>query len=54
MAICGKISGSGDTANIGGINSLKRLQNMQTEFANNEEFEAYWRNYSVRHPRRGR
>ena len=49
----GRISGSGDTANIGGLNSLSRLQTRDSEFSNNEEFERYWRDYCVKHPRRG-
>ena len=49
----GRISGSGDTANIGGMDSLKRLQARESEFKNNEEFEKYWRDYCIRHPRRG-
>ena len=49
----GKTSGSGDTANIGGIGSLKKLQNRESVFKNNEEFESYWRSYSLAHPRRG-
>ena len=50
----GRISGSGDTANIGGINSLKRLMNRDSEFASNAEFEPFWRDYSMKHLRRGR
>lgn len=50
----GRLSGSGDTANIGGITSLKRLQSHEPEFTDNEDFEGYWRSYSKRHPRRGR
>lgn len=49
-----KISGSGDTANIGGINSLSRLKSRSSIFKNNKEFEEYWRDYSIKHPRRGR
>lgn len=48
----GRVSGSGDTANIGGINSLSRLQNLESEFHSNEEFENYWRDYSIKHPRK--
>ena len=47
----GKVSGSGDTANIGGIASLSRLQQQKSEF-NNDEFETFWRNYSINHPRK--
>ena len=48
-----KTSGSGDTANIGGITSLEKLKIRDSIFKNNEEFEAFWRNYSIKHPRRG-
>ena len=48
----GTSSGSGNTANIGGINSLKRLENLDSKFADNEEFEKFWRSYSLKHPRR--
>ncbi len=47
-----KLSGSGDTANIGGITSLDKLRNNSYIFENNEEFEAFWRNYAIAHPRR--
>lgn len=48
-----RTAGSGDTANMGGINSLSRLENLDSEFTDNEEFEKYWREYSLKHPRRG-
>jgi hypothetical protein len=51
--VASKISGSGDTANIGGLDSLNRLRNLQAEFENEEEFEKYWREYGRKHPRRG-
>ena len=47
-----KTTGSGDTANIGGITSLTKLQNLESVFANEEEFEKYWRNYAINHPRK--
>lgn len=49
-----RTSGSGDTANIGGITSVGRLRRLESEFESNKEFEDYWRDYSKRHPRRGR
>ena len=51
--VASRVSGSGDTANIGGINSLSRLRKLQSEFRNEEEFENYWRDYGIKHPRRG-
>ncbi|RNJ71376.1 MAG: hypothetical protein EB832_06060 [Thaumarchaeota archaeon S14] len=48
----GKVAGSGDTANIGGITSLKRLQTLDSVFKNNTEFESYWREYAKKHPRK--
>ena len=48
-----RTSGSGDTANIGGITSLDRLRKLESEFKSNKEFEDYWRDYSMKHPRRG-
>jgi len=51
--VASKVSGSGDTANIGGLDSLSRLRKLQSEFSNEEEFEEYWRDYGRRHPRRG-
>lgn len=48
----GKTAGSGDTANIGGLNSLTRLKNLDSIFANNNEFEKHWRDYSIKHPRK--
>ena len=48
----GRISGSGDTANIGGLNSLTQLQSRESEFKDTEEFERYWRQYCIEHPRR--
>jgi hypothetical protein len=49
--VASKISGSGDTANIGGIVSLSDLKNLRSEFENREEFEEYWRVYGVNHRR---
>lgn len=49
----GRVSGSGDTANIGGITSVKRLQTLQSEFQSEEEFEKYWRMFARKHPRAG-
>jgi len=51
--VASKISGSGDTANIGGLSSLNKLRNLQSAFKNKEEFEKYWRDYGIKHPRRG-
>ena len=48
----GRVAGSGDTANIGGITSLSRLQNFNTEFKNEKEFEVFWRRYAIEHPRK--
>ncbi len=48
----GTVAGSGDTANIGGITSLRRLQTLDSVFANNEKFEQYWRDYAKKHPRK--
>lgn len=50
--IASRISGSGDTANIGGISSLASLQNLRCEFRDEEQFELYWRDYAVKHPRK--
>jgi hypothetical protein len=50
--LASKISGSGDTANIGGLGSLSALQNRCSDFQNEEDFERYWRLYAVAHPRR--
>lgn len=50
--IASRTSGSGDTANIGGISSLKALRNLRCEFQNEEQFEVYWRKYAVNHPRK--
>jgi len=47
-----KISGSGDTANIGGISSLSALQTLTSEFRDTSAFERYWRQYAVEHPRK--
>ncbi|MEM2506532.1 MAG: type II restriction endonuclease [Nitrososphaeria archaeon] len=51
--VASRYSGSGDTANIGGLDSLSRLRNLQSDFKNEEEFEEYWRDYGKKHPRRG-
>jgi len=51
--VASRISGSGDTANIGGLSSLNRLRNLKGEFGNEKEFEDYWRKYAINHPRRG-
>ena len=48
-----KTSGSGNTANIGGVDSLQKLKERNGDFKTNNEFEAYWRKYSREHPRRG-
>jgi len=48
----GKVAGSGDTANIGGVTSLRRLQTLDSVFKNNAEFESYWREYAKKHPRK--
>lgn len=48
----GKVAGSGDTANIGGITSLRRLQSLDSVFKSNLEFESYWREYAKTHPRK--
>lgn len=48
----GKVAGSGDTANMGGINSLSKLKNLKSEFKNEKEFETFWRKYAVDHPRK--
>jgi len=50
--VASKTSGSGDTANIGGIDSLEALRSLQNVFTNEEEFEEYWRDYAIRHPRK--
>jgi len=47
-----RISGSGDTANIGGISSLSALRVLRSEFRDKSEFETYWRQYAVEHPRK--
>jgi hypothetical protein len=49
--VASRISGSGDTANIGGISSLSNLRDLRSEFAGKEDFEEYWRIYGVRHRR---
>lgn len=49
-----KVSGSGDTAHIGGITSIRRLENLESTFENNAEFERFWREYSEEHLRRGK
>ncbi len=48
----GKVAGSGDTANIGGITSLKKLQDLESDFKNEKEFGTYWRHYATKHPRK--
>lgn len=48
----GKVAGSGDTANIGGMTSLRRLQSLDSVFKSNLEFEAYWRECAKTHPRK--
>jgi hypothetical protein len=45
-------SGSGDTANMGGVDSLQRLRSLSGDFASEREFEKYWRDYAVSHPRK--
>lgn len=50
----GRASGSGDAANMGGITSIDSLRRLEPVFKSNREFEGYWRDYSKRHPRRGR
>ena len=49
----GKTAGSEDTANIGGLNSLIRLKNLDSVFTSNDEFERYWRDFCIKHPRKG-
>ena len=48
----GKVAGLGDTANMGSITRLKRLQTLDSVFKNNTEFESYWREYPKRHLRK--
>jgi hypothetical protein len=50
--VASRTSGSGDTANIGGLSSLAALRNLKSEFINEDEFEKYWRNYAIEHPRK--
>ena len=50
--VASKISGSGDTANIGGIHSLSDLRTLRSEFKDKNDFEKYWRDYAVKHPRK--
>jgi len=50
--LASKTSGSGDTANIGGLGSLSALRALASEFQNEEDFERYWRQYAVDHPRK--
>lgn len=50
--IASRTSGSGDTANIGGLSSLGALKNLRCEFENERQFELYWRSYAVSHPRK--
>ena len=50
--VASRISGSGDTANIGGINSLSALRTLRSKFKDKNEFEHYWRDYAVKHPRK--
>lgn len=50
--VASKYSGSGDTANMGGLDSLDRLENLQSDFSDEDEFETYWRKYAVDHPRK--
>jgi hypothetical protein len=50
--VASRQSGSGDTANIGGIDSLSRLETLRGEFADEDEFLRHWRSYAVAHPRR--
>ena len=45
-------SGSGDTANMGGVDSLQRLRSRSGDFTSEREFEKYWRDYAVNHPRK--
>lgn len=51
--IASTTSGSGDTANIGGMSSLENLKELVSEFGSEIEFEKYWRNYAIKHPRKG-
>jgi hypothetical protein len=51
--IASTLSGSGDTANMGAVDSLSRLRNDRGDFSSEEEFEKYWRSYAVKHPRKG-
>ena len=50
--VASKISGSGDTANMGGMSSLSALQSLKSEFKDKNDFEKYWRQYAVEHPRK--
>lgn len=50
--VASRISGSGDTANMGGIGSLSALRTLKSEFKDRNEFEKYWRQYAVDHPRK--
>jgi hypothetical protein len=50
--LASRTSGSGDTANIGGLSSLSALKALNSEFQNEDEFEKYWRQYAVKHPRK--
>lgn len=50
--LASKTSGSGDTANIGGLGSLSALQTRASGFHNEGEFERYWRQYAIAHPRK--
>lgn len=50
--VASRTSGSGDTANIGGLSSLSDLRALKSEFDNGSEFERYWRDYALKHPRK--
>jgi len=50
--LASRTSGSGDTANIGGLGSLLALRSLAGDFQNENEFETFWRQYAVNHPRK--
>lgn len=50
--VASRISGSGDTANIGGMGSLSALRTLKSEFDDKDSFETYWRDYAIKHPRK--
>ena len=50
--LASRVSGSGDTANMGAIDSLSKLRSLKSTFRDEDEFEKYWRKYALEHKRK--